>query len=266
MRRRLTAILALGLVSVIGVAAVAVAARPTVVQAGKLVLKINGGVTPKALPKNRLAPIRLKVAGNVSTRDGTHPPATKTIKVDFDKHGTVNARGLPVCRAGQLNARPTKEAERACKNSIVGKGQTLVEVEFPEQKPFTAKGPLVLFNGGTKGGKTTLYIHAYVAVPAPTAIVTTVTIKKIRKGRYGLRTVAKVPRIAGGSGSVLSFNLRVKRIFRYKGKKQSYVNARCSDGKFAAKVIAAIFKDEAGTGAGNVKLSGTVIRPCTPKG
>ena len=50
----------------------------------------------------------------------------------------------------------------------------------------------------------TFYIHAYITVPTPAAIVTTVKIKKIHKGRFGTESVASIPKIAGGAGSVTS--------------------------------------------------------------
>jgi hypothetical protein len=171
----------------------------------------------------------------------------------------INAKGLPVCKGGQLEARDTKAAKRVCGNAIVGEGKTTVEIAFPEQAPIPVKSDLLLFNGGTKGGKTTLFIHAFITVPTPAAIVTTVTLTKIHKGRYGIHTVSKIPVIAGGSGSVKSFSLQVKKIFTYKGKKQSYVSAKCPDGHFNANIISAKFD-------GGPTISGTVIRPCTSKG
>lgn len=258
MRRSLIFILALSAIAAMVVASVAVAAKPTVVTAGNLVLKLNGGVTPKKLPRKRMAPIKLNVQGNISTRDGSHPPAAQTITVDFDKNGTINAKGLPVCKAGRLQARTTAAAKKACPKAIVGGGSTAVQVQFAESNPFTAKGPLVLFNGGVRGGKTKMFIHAYVNVPAPTAIVTTVTITKRRSGRYGTRAVAKIPVIAGGAGSVTDFRLNVKRNFKRGGKKQSYLVARCANGRFFADATA-VFK-------GGPRISGTVVRPCTPKG
>ena len=47
---------------------------------------------------------------------------------------------------------------------------------FPEQTPIDAKGPIILFNGGVHGGTTLLFIHTYVDVPAPTAVIATVKI------------------------------------------------------------------------------------------
>ena len=208
MRKNLMQILivATALIGVTG--ASAFAERPTVVRAGNLVLKLNGGVSPKKLPKGKLAPITLKASGNITTTDGSQPPAAKTVTIDFDKHGTIDARGLKVCRSGALQSRDTAAAKKACPQAIVGSGHTTVRVSFPEQPSFSASGPLVLFNGGVRGGVTTMYIHAYVSVPTPTALVTVVKIKKIHKGRYGTRAEARIPKIAGGSGSLTKLQLQ----------------------------------------------------------
>jgi hypothetical protein len=236
------------------VAAAAFAAKPVVVRAGNLVVTLNGGVSPTKLPKHKTAPITLSVSGSIATTDGSQPPAAKTVTVEFDKHGTLNAKGLPVCKQGQLQARTTAAAKKACPKAIVGTGKTTVRVAFPEQAPFTSTGPLVLFNGGVKGGKTTLYIHAYVNVPAPTALVTVVKTKKIHSAKFGYKSVATIPTIAGGSGSVTDFSLKVHRTF---GHHQSYLAASCATGKFFAHGTV-VFS--------SAKLSGTVVRPCTPKG
>ncbi len=258
-QRTLALALALGvLAGSLLVAGAAGGAKPTVVRAGNLVLKLNGGVAPKALPKRKMAPVALRISGNVSTVDGSHPPAARKIVADFDKHGRVNAKGLPVCRSGQLQSRNTSAAKAACRKSIVGSGKTTVRVQFPEQRPFYASGPLVLFNGGVRGKVTTMYIHAYVNVPAPTAIVTRVKIRPIRKGRFGTRAIATIPRIAGGSGSVTRFAMKIQRSFRHKGKKQSYLLARCADRRFFAKGNVAF--------ADGTRVIGTVIRGCRSKG
>ena len=106
------------------------------------------------------------------------------------------------------------------------------------------------FNGGFKGGVTTLYIHAYLTVPTPAAIVTTVKIKKIHNGRYGLEAVSSIPKIAGGSGSVKSFSLTIN--------KKGVLSAKCPDGKLQAHGTA-VFVD-------GTRVSGEIVRTCTPKG
>lgn len=258
MRKPLAYMLVLALVGALLAGGAALAAKPTVVRAGNLVLTLNGSVSPKALPKNEMAPITLNASGNISTVDGSQPPVTQEVSIDFDRSGTVNAKGLPVCKRGKLEARTTSAAKAACPTAIVGSGKTTVRVAFPEQAPFTSTGPLVLFNGGVSGGTTTMYIHAYVNVPAPTAIVTTVKITKINKGRYGMRAVAKIPTIAGGSGAVTDFSFTVQRKFKRGGTSQSYLLARCATGSLAAHATV-IFK-------GGTRIAGTVVRTCTVRG
>lgn len=267
MRRHLLAVLVLGGLAAILVSAVAVAKFNTF-RVGNLILKADGGVTPKALPKTKFAPVTVRVRGKISTSDGVHPPAFREATIDFDKNGTINTVGLPVCKGGQLEAQDTKSAKRVCGDTIVGSGSGQIEVSFPEQAPIPVTAPITVFNGGTKGGKTTLFIHTFITVPAPSAVVTTVTIKKIHAGRYGLRTVSKIPVIVGGSGSVLSFDIKFGKQYTYKGKKMSYIMAKCPDGHFNADIKNALFKNEAHTpgNASSTSIKGTVIRPCTPKG
>ena len=258
MRARSLALVSLAVAIAVSAASIAVAAKPTVVRAGNLVLRINGGVAPKKLPKHRFAPIALRATGGIATADGTQPPAAKTVTIDFDKNGAINARGVPVCKAGKLQSRDTRAARKACPRAIVGKGNTTVRVAFPEQTPFSASGPLVAFNGGVHGGVTTMFIHAYVAVPAPTAIVTTVKVKKIHKGRFGTRAVATIPKVAGGYGAVTKFNLVIHRTFKRHGHKQGYLLARCADGHFLAHATVAF--------ASGGRIAGSIVRPCRQRG
>lgn len=259
MRKRLIWTLAMGAALAVACAGIAIAAKPTIVKVGNLELVLNGGFSPTKLPKNKLAPISLNVNGKINTIDGSHPPALKEVVVETDKNGTINAKGLPVCTAGKLQARDTDAAKKACPNAIVGKGKTAVEIEFAEQKPIIANSDLIAFNGGVKGGVTTIYIHAFLTVPVPAAVVTTVKVSKIHNGRFGTKSVASVPVIAGGSGSVRSFDLTFNRKFTYKGKKQSYLMAKCPDGHLNAHATA-VFRDSPD------RLVGDFVRPCTPKG
>jgi hypothetical protein len=259
-RGRLGAIAALGLLAALSATALAFAEKPVTVKAGNLVFTANGGVTPKALSKKTMEPIALNVSGKIGTADGTHPPALVEAVVDTDKNGTIDVRGVPTCKQGQLEARTTAQAEKACKGSIVGTGTTDVELEFPESKPVPIHSKLLALNGGTKGGKTTIYIHAYLSSPVAAAIVTTVKIAKEHNGPYGLRSIASVPKIAGGDGSVTAFSLTFpKKVFAYKGKKHGYLLAKCSNGKFLAQ---AEVKFDDGTKVGPAKI----VRACTPKG
>ena len=231
----------------VSVAGIATGAKPVTVEAGNLVVTVNGEFKPAKLPKNKLAPISLFVSGKIATKDGTHIPAVKEVLVETDKNGTINVKGLPKCKSGQLQARTTSAAEAACKKAIIGNGQTTAEVEFPEQGKINVPSKLIVFNGGFSGGTTTLYIHAYFSAPVSGALVTTLKIKKINNGRYGLLTKATIPKLAGGFGSIKSFNLKID--------KKGVLMAKCPDGKIQAKATS-IFSD-------GTKATAPIIRTCT---
>jgi hypothetical protein len=242
-----TALAALIAVSVVGIASAG--NKPVKVRAGNLELTFNGGFSPSKLPKKKLAPITLNASGKIATVDGTHPPALKEFILETDKNGTINVKGLPVCKAGKIQATDTQAAERACKKAIIGKGTTTAEVQFPESNPINVNSKLLVFNGGFKGGTTTLFIHAYFSSPVSGAIVTTVKIKKEHHGRYGTKSVASIPKIAGGSGSVTSFSLTIN--------KKGVLLAKCPDGKLQAHGTA-VFSD-------GTKAEAGIIRTCTGK-
>jgi len=250
MRKRLVLTLALGATVALVVGGIAVAAKPTVVQVGNLKLTFNGGFTPKGLSKKKLTPITLNVSGKIQTTDGKHPPALKEFVLEADRNSGVSAKGVPTCKPGKLEATTTAAAEKACKPAIIGKGTTDVEILFPEQAPIPAKSKLLAFNGGVKGGKTTIFLHAYLTQPTPTAVVATVKIQKHKNGRYGLKSVTSVPKIANGAGSVTNFTLTIN--------KKGYLLAKCPDGHLDAQGEA-VFAD-------GTRAKGAVTRPCTPKG
>ncbi|HEX7278253.1 MAG TPA: hypothetical protein VF255_01390 [Solirubrobacterales bacterium] len=203
--------------------------------AGNICITDDGGIAPTKLPRRGKAPITARLFGEIETRDGTHPPPVESLELEIDRTIGIDAHGLPTCRAAQLQSRNTADAKRACGSAVVGTGRAEVEVEFPEQKPFRSTGPVLLFSGGVRGRTTTLLLHAYVDVPAPTAVVTRVTVTRINRGRFGLQVAAEVPRIAGGSGSVTMFELEVGRKFTHQGEKKSFLIAGCPTGTWLTK-------------------------------
>lgn len=226
-----------------------------VFRAGNLAIEDDGGISPTKLPSHRQAPISAHLSDRLGTTDGTHPPAVQEVEVDLDRNLHVNARGLPVCRRAQLEATTTATAKANCGAALVGAGTDAAEVAFAEQAPFTAKGPVLLFNGGVHGDTTLLLIHTYLAVPTPTAVVATVRLSRV-PGRYGLHAVVEVPRIAGGAGSVTRFQLRIGRRFTDDGKEQSYLTASCPSGHSLVKGRA-LFAD-------GVEIHLSRVLPCTP--
>jgi hypothetical protein len=232
-------------------------AKPVVVRAGNMVMKLEGNVTPKVLPRHEFAPIGFRGSDTLATLDGSHPPAVEGAMFDVNKDVLVSVKGMPVCRLGQLQARGTKEAEAVCGDAVLGRGTATVEVAFPEQTPFDSTGPLVFFNGGERNGVIEVFAHAYVDVPAPTAVVSTVEITRTHKSAYGLHIETEVPRIAGGAGSAIAATFNVRGDYIHKGKRRSVISGRCSEGRILAKGTFS-FSD-------STALSGALVYPCTAK-
>ncbi len=224
---------------------------------GTLCFDGGGQFSPKKLSKTKQTPIGLTIEGKITTTDGSHPPALRSAIVETDKNGAINVKGYPVCKSRELQSRDTKAAEKACPKAIVGKGNTTAEVKLEEQNPVVVHSKLLVFNGGFKGGTTTLYIHAYFSNPVPGAIVTTVKISKHRHGRYGIKSVASIPKIANGQGSVTAFRLKIDKKYTYRGKKVSVLTAKCPDGRLQAHAVAKF--------EGGPSLATEFVRPCTGK-
>lgn len=259
MRRRGMAAFAGVVLLVATVVGIAVAGEPpTIVRGGSMILEIDGGVTPRALPKYEFAPLSIHASGRLSTVDGSHPPALRRSVLDTDRDVVVSVKGLPVCRIGELQARSSKQAEEICGDAIIGRGSATVEVAFPEQGPFDSTGPLTLFNGGERNGVVTMFAHAYVSVPAPTAVIAVARLIRVSKGPYGLHPVIDIPVIAGGSGSVIAANIKMGRVYTYKGQRRSVFAGRCRDGRIQAR---GTFEYGDGT-----SLSGAVVRACAVAG
>lgn len=245
--------------ALIVVAAVALAGASAAygirLQAGKLIVIANGGFSPQTLPKHRDAPIKLHGFAKFRMIDGSRPSPLRTIVIEFDKHGHVETRGLQKCTKRKLEHTTTRQARRSCPGAIVGKGFGTAIVEFPEQRRIKASTPITIFNGPRKNGNPTVFGHGYLDDPVgPVTYVVPIEIEKINRGRYGFRTVAKLPRIANDFGSAIYGRLKIGREWKYRGKRLSYANARCADGRLQAKGQF-VFKD-------GTFLQGTVFRPC----
>jgi hypothetical protein len=228
-------------------------APATTVHLGNLEVGVEGKITPAKLPKQTPAPITLHLEGHIATTDGSNVPALKTLNLQFDRHGSIYTKGLPTCTVGKLVSTTTAAAERACKPALVGKGKASAEIYFPEQAPFSAQGPMLIFNGAPKGGRPVLIIHVYADVPAPTTFVTTGVIGK-GHGKYGTQTQIAIPTIVAGQGSLTSFEATLHKTWTYKGQKRSLLLASCPTGSLFAH---GEFDFTNGT-----KLSGDIAKPC----
>lgn len=257
-RRHRFKVLSIGAAVVAAMAVMVGSASGITVKSGNIEVEFDGGFSPKALAKKGPGtPITLTLEGKLKTTDGSHISAAKTISLDFDKAGAIDAKGLPTCTTGKLESTITSQAKKVCGDALVGTGQVTADIAFPEQPPFGASGPLLIFNGPPKGGSPSLILHVYAKVPAATTFVVPVSIKKTG-GKYGTNAFIKVPTITSGSGSVTGFKAKISKKFSVKGEKQSLLVANCPTGSLFVQGEIAF--------ASGSKLEGTFSKPCTPKG
>jgi hypothetical protein len=177
------------------------------------------------------------------------------VKIQFDSAGTMYNKGLPRCPTSRIENTVTADALKACKKALVGVGYGEAQVALPEQAPFPASSKIYLFNGVPQGRNQTAVFHAYAFVPAPTTFVVPAVISNAPGKKFGKQVDIDVPAIAGGYGYITHFDMKVKRFYKLKGKKHSYILARCDD--FTLSAYGEVTFD------GGQLLQGSVVRPCT---
>jgi hypothetical protein len=255
--------------AIAGLATIAVAvllavghALAVTVLAGNLLIKIDGAISPKALPEAKLAPISFHGSASVATRDSSHIPPALSTELLVDKHIVIDTTGLPTCSKAQIESSTPAAAMRACGDALIGKGTSTAEVQFPEQSAFSAKGPLLAFNGPAGGGYGAGAYHeqlyyVYADVPVPTALIAVAKVARAT-GPYGYKISISIPKIAGGAGSFSGAQFTIGRKWTYMGRKHSFLNAECANGHFDAKV-----KVDFGDGS---HVIGNVPQTCDAKG
>ena len=205
-------------------------AQGEVIDLNKMRVVVGGNVKPKRLPAKRMAPVALRLHYRAKMTDGSVPPALARMQLDFDRDGRMDQRGLPSCREGQLANASTNQALARCRRGLVGRGEARAIIDLPDQDPFPARGRLLAFNGGRRGGARIVLLHTNVRAPVPTAIVAVARVTRSPRRGFRHRMTVAIPEIAGGNGSLVAFNLELKRRWTHKRKRRSFIYARCSQG------------------------------------
>ena len=122
LKKLVISVLMVGALTSAAAGAIAAAGDAITVRAGNLILHADFSMSPKALPKGRMAPITVRASGSAETADGTHIPPAKTLDLQVDRHMGVESTGLPSCTAGKIEATTPPQALRACGSALVGKG------------------------------------------------------------------------------------------------------------------------------------------------
>ncbi len=215
--RVLISLLVLGLVVVAGAAG-------EQRQRGNLIVSLDGELTPLKLPRDRLAPVAVRLEGGLRTDDGATLPRVTRIALGLPTQGVLDTRGLPRCSPRKLRFRNSAEARRVCEPALVGHGRLRAEVVIPGQAPLAIDARMLAFNARVHGGRAVV-LHAF-GEGVPIAVVIRFIAGR-GDGRLGTTLVANLPRALGPLPRFAHFEMTLSRRFTYRGQARSYLSARC---------------------------------------
>ena len=219
-KRALCVLAALALLGAVG----AGLARGERSQQGNLIVSLDGGLTPLKLPRDRPAPVAVRLEGGLQTDDGSLLPRVTRIALGLPGQGVLSTRGLATCDQRRLrNAKPP-EALAACRSALVGHGRLEAQVVVPNQAPFTIRARLLAFNGRV-GGRRAILLHAFATSP-PTVAVLPFLIRA-GSGRFGTALVGNLPAALGPWPHFAHFEMTLSRRYVYLGRARSYLSASC---------------------------------------
>jgi hypothetical protein len=198
---------------------------------GPLCVSSTATMQPRELPKSGGAPITLSTITRVKTKDGSTPPTLESIRFLIDKHGRVNSKAFPTCKASKLEGATVAQARKRCAAALVGKGSGKALVTMPGRDPVTIVSPVSFFNAPPTGGKPTLIAHAYETVPEPKALLVPIVVQRVAKGRYGYEVKVNLPEIAAGFGAPTLAEAHVGATGKRGGRKIGFIEAYCSGGR-----------------------------------
>lgn len=232
--------------------------RPVVSKATRcgepVLVEFNALATPRVLPARTSMPVGLRLEAVIKTVGGSLPPSAREITMDFDREASLDTQGLPTCSKSQIEKLGTVGAGRDCRQAIVGSGRAEAAIGTADTEVLD----LTLFNAGRRAGVTTVLVHAATTnALGPANFVIPMKVRRRGSGPYGWEATAAVPSIPGTEDSVLlGFELNVRRLFSYRGRRQSYLSARCAEGRLQMS-LGISFSD-------GTRLLGTAVRPCRP--
>lgn len=206
---------------------IGIAAARQFVQQGTLRIAVDASLAPQALPRERPAPVNVRLSGAVRTTDGSVPPQLREISIAMNRAGIVSVAGLPSCHAAELQQTSTAAALRLCRGSLVGRGHFSANVNFPGTPIFPAHGQVLVFNSSGDHGMG-LLLHLYGSSPVKAAFVLPFKISRRSSGKFGTVFSTHLPELASDLGYVTDISLDIGRSYRYRGRRHSFISASCA--------------------------------------
>jgi hypothetical protein len=247
--------------AVLGLLALAGAAQAEREIEGNLVVTFDGGIAPRALPRAGDAPVTVTVRSDFSTVDGSDPPPQlREIAIGINKEGRIFDRGLPTCRVREIQPATIEAARKICGGAIVGSGDVEVRVHLVNQEPFTFKGPMLVFHAERTGGHRRLLAQVYGRKP-PSAFVLVFKVVKTKDPTYGTLIKTTLPAPARKWAYVTHFDMRLRRVYSYRGQRHSFISASCA-APVGFTVIVYPFARATFGFAGGQQVKSSLVREC----
>ncbi len=239
------------------------AAHAELLQQGNLRVFFDGRLAPRALPRERLAPVSVTLDGSVATADGTRPPQLRELRFAVNSAGRVSTAGLPRCGAGVLQQTSTEAALERCRQALVGRGRFSANVNFPDTPLIPAHGQVLAFNSRIHG-HAGLLLHLYGTTPVQATFVLPFSITR-QPGEFGTVFSTRIPQLASGLGYVTNITMTLGRRYGYRGQRRSFLSASCAA---PAGFPAAVFTLAHATFAfsNGQRLSTSLARDCRVRG
>jgi hypothetical protein len=192
---------------------------------GNLRVHFDADLAPSALPRDRLAPVSVRISGRVNTTDGTHPPPLRRLEIGINRHARISTTGLPACRAAVLQSTNTSTALERCGGALVGRGHFHTSFAFgPTIVP--TDGRVLVFNS-RQAGHRALLLHLFGTVPVRATLILPVAIVRSGAGDFTTTLRATIPKLAG-VGAITAIDFKIGREYRFHGVRRSYLSASCA--------------------------------------
>jgi hypothetical protein len=199
-------------------------ARGERTQHGSLIVSLDGGLSPLKLPRDRTAPVTVRLDGGLRTADGSLLPRVTEVELALPEAGVLSSRGLPVCGQRRLRDATSEEALANCGGALVGRGHIEADVLLPNQQPFAIRARLLAFNGRAEGRRAVL-LHAFATKP-PTVVVLPFVVRR-GSGKFATALVADLPPSLGPWPHFAHFEMSLGRRYAYRGRERGFISASC---------------------------------------
>jgi hypothetical protein len=250
------------LLLLVPLATLAASASAELTQRGDLFVRFDGGIAPKALPRQVPAPIGVRIEGAVKAPSGGEPPSLRRIRIAINRAGRLDTRGLPLCQRHRIEQATSAEALTACNAALVGAGGIVARTSLPEQPAATARADMLLFNG-REHGRPAILAHVYQTQPTP---LTQIVVFEIRhqEGTFGTVITGQLPPELNRNGHLRAIFLQLERRYVSRGHPRSYLSAACSAPAGFTVATFPFARASMAFDDGRV-LSSTLVRSCRVK-